>query len=46
MISTHQIGQNDFEWQEVAGRVQEDPSMGKPGEIGNVGFIDVVLMRI
>jgi len=33
IISAHQIGQNDFEWQEVARRVQEDPSMGKPWEI-------------
>ncbi len=45
MILAHQIGQNDFEWQEVSRRVQQDPSMGKPWEIWDICLIDVVLLR-
>lgn len=45
IIFAHQIGQNDFEWQEVARRVQEDPSMSKPWEIWDDCLIDVVLLR-
>ena len=43
--TTHQIGQDDFEWQVVARCVQKHSSMGKPGEVRDGRLIDICLLK-
>lgn len=41
--TTYQIGQDDFEWQVVARRVQQNSSVVEAGEVGDDRLVDISL---